>query len=161
MNLICDFDGTFFKNDFFEEQFFRQAIKNPFKIIKCFYRPNWLLQIKNDLMNNYQPDYDTSFLINHHLLQWINENGMLYEKKILVSASPDAFIKKMVQPLHLFDEIYGSIHENLKGKSKLRFIQQNIKGPFTYIGDSKDDKVIFDAAQQAFLIKRSKMVTVK
>jgi 4-hydroxybenzoate polyprenyltransferase len=154
MICIVDFDKTFFKNDFFEEQFCKSILTNPFRVFKEVKHANgnWVLY-KQQLLTEKIFNNEYEFLINTVVKEWINKNRNRFTKIIAVSASPDAFVKKMLLPFQLFDEVYGSIDINLKGQAKLNFIKQNWDEPFAYIGDSKDDEIIFSAATEAVRVQ--------
>lgn len=153
MVCIIDFDGTFFKNDFFKEVFFIKLIENPFYFFHHFFiKRKSLLALKIDLLESFTIPYNLDFLINPIVLNWIQIHQKEYQKMILVSATPDFFIKKVLDKSLIFDEIYGSVDCNLKGTNKLAFIQEKWGNQFAYMGDSNADKPIFAAAQQAFKI---------
>ena len=162
MICIIDFDGTFFKNDFFLEVFFKAIIDRQFNLFKlCFLKKFNLLKIKVDLLSNFQLNYDISFLINPVVLHWIEDNKTKYTKIYLVSASPEFFLKTIFKNQQIFDGVYGSVQINLKGIEKLKFIQQKWGSNFTYIGDSNDDIPIFKVAKDAFKIINNKLINVK
>jgi hypothetical protein len=158
---IIDFDGTFLKNDFFEEIFFKTLILNPmYLIIHFFIKRKGILELKNNLLKNYFIHYDINFLINKIVLQWINDNKSTYKKLILVSATPDFFVKRILKNISCFDEIYGSINTNLKGDEKLNFIINNLNNSFDYVGNSKDDIPIFKKASIALKITNKGLIYV-
>lgn len=141
---IIDFDGTFFRNDFFQELFFKKLISNPFFILHHFFiKQESIIDLKHNLLQNHHIKYDTEFLINKTVINWIHDNRSNYKKIILVSATPDFFLKRILQRINCFDEIYGSTNINLKGEAKLNFILENLDKNFDYIGNSKDDIPIY------------------
>lgn len=152
MYLICDFDGTLIKNDFFEERFFKCLLEEPWLILKYGFSQNGLLRLKHQLLDDYSPEYDPGFLFNHEIIQWIRYNRNNYKKILLITASPDSFVKRIVERLDIFDNIYGSLDCNLRKYQKLQFIRESGLVPFSYIGDSLADSPIFDASSQAYLI---------
>jgi hypothetical protein len=100
-------------------------------------------------------------LVNPVVKNWIINNKNKYDKFLLISASPDFFVKKLISPLCIFDEIYGSIDVNLKGKNKLIFIQESYNNNFCYLGDSKEDNIIFKHAKEANLIYNNRLIKIK
>jgi hypothetical protein len=152
MHLICDFDETLVKNDFFEERFFKLFLEQPCLIVKYGFKYNGLLSLKHKLLDNYSPEYNLDFLINHELVDWVKANRKNYLGTLLISASPDRFVKRIVEPMAIFDHVHGSLNNNLKGVKKLQFIQELGINQFLYIGDSLADRPIFDAASEAYLI---------
>ena len=161
MYLICDFDGTFVKNDFFEERFFKLFLEQPWLIIWHGFQNNGLLRLKHRLLDDYLPEYDLNVLLNHFLINWIRENRKYYKETLLISASPDTFVKRIVEPMEIFDKIHGSLNTNLKGSQKLHFIQESGLTPFSYLGDSSADSTIFYAATQAYLINSNEITKLK
>ena len=162
MICIVDFDGTFFKNDFFLEVFFKTLLERPFYLLKvCFLKNFNLIEIKILLLLDYRINYDVTFLINPVVLNWINDNKSRFSNIFLVSASPEFFIKYILQNQQVFDDLFGSVHVNLKGIEKLKFIQKKWGSNFAYIGDSSDDIPIFKVANEAFKIINNKLINVK
>lgn len=162
MICIVDFDGTFMKNDFFKERFFKKLLENPIFLIKHFLvKRRSLLELKIELLSEFSIEYDINFLINPLVLNWINENKRKYNQVVLVSASPDLFLKNTLRSIKIFDEIHGSVDVNLKGRYKLEFIQKKWGDSFDYIGDSNDDIPIFEASKYAFKITKRGIINVK
>jgi len=161
MYLICDFDGTLVRNDFFEERYFKIFIEKPWLAIWYGLQKNGLLRLKHRLLDNYVPEYDLRFISNQKLIDWIKENHKHYKATLLISASPDSFVKRIVEPMGIFDSVYGSSNINLKGVEKLRFIQELGINQFTYIGDSSADQPIFDAACQRYLVTSKDFIKLK
>ena len=161
MYLICDFDGTLVRNDFFEERFFKLFLEQPWSIVRYGFQRNGLLRVKHRLLDNYFPEYDLKFIFNQKLVDWIKENQKNYEGTLLISASPDAFVRRIAEPLAIFDKVYGSSTHNLKGANKLHFIQELGIKQFAYIGDSPADHPVFDAANEAYLINSDKIEKIK
>ena len=155
MVCIIDLDKTFLVNDFFKESFYRNILGNPFSIFWHFFRRGTLLQLKMKLLKDFEINYPIDQLINPIVNEWIINNRLKYDKLVMISASPDFFVKRIISPLEIFDEIHGSTDVNLKGKKKLKFIQSKFKNEFCYIGDSKDDFYIFEKAKESYLVKNN------
>lgn len=161
MYLICDFDGTLFINDFFEEKFFKLCLEQPWEVVRYGLQKNGLLRLKHKLLDDFVPEYDVDFLINAGLLAWLKTNSKNYRETILLSASTDIFVKNLAEPMAVFNRIHGSLNRNLAGRNKLSFIRESGLLPFAYMGDSKADKPIFDAADQAFLVTSHEIKQLK
>jgi phosphoserine phosphatase len=161
MYLICDFDGTLIKNDFFEERFFGLLLEQPLLIVQYAFKNNGLLNLKHKLLDNFSPEYNLDFLFNQELVDWVKANRNHYLKVLLISASPDRFVKRIVEPMAIFDNVHGSLNDNLKGKRKLHFIKELGITQFVYIGDSFADRPIFDAASKAYLITSNGIKKIK
>lgn len=141
---VVDFDGTYFKNDYFKECFLRVLITRPWVLIDHFIlKRRSLLALKHELLESLNIPYDPSNMVNDSVNEWIKTNRHHYNKIVLVSASPDFFVKKLLQSSNVFDEVYGSSSINLKGKAKWEFIEEKFGDQVDYIGDSKSDEYIF------------------
>jgi 2-hydroxy-3-keto-5-methylthiopentenyl-1-phosphate phosphatase len=162
--LVCiiDFDKTLLKNDFFKEIFYRTLLQKPFKLINHFLiKRSSILELKNELLINFNLYYPVQLLFNPIIINWINENKSNYEKIIIVSASPHFFVKDVLKSLDFINEIHGSTDINLKGKNKLDYIMNKWGSSFDYLGDSKSDNIIFKNAKNGFLITRNELIHVK
>ena len=92
MICIVDFDGTLFKNDFFIELFFKYLIDKPLYILKLIFNKRFnLLEIKQEVLTNFDCKYDINFLMNNEVVNWISNNRNRFTHIFLVSASPDFF----------------------------------------------------------------------
>lgn len=161
MVCIIDFDGTFLKNDFFEECFYKKLIENPLYILRHFlWSRKGLLELKKDLLRKAEVPYDIDFLINKEVWQWVEANRGKYSKIVVVSATPEFFVQNLLTPLGLFDEVYGSTSVNLKGNAKLQFIRERWGEDFTYIGDSRADLPIFSKASTALKVTKRGLIHV-
>ena len=162
MICIIDFDKTLLKNDFFKEIFYRTLLQNPFKLINHFLiKRSSILALKNELLLNFNLHYPIHLLLNPIIINWINENKSNYEKIIIVSASPNFFVKDVLKNLDFINEMHGSTNINLKGKNKLDYINSKWGSNFDYLGDSRSDNIIFKNAKNGFLIKGNEIIYVK
>ena len=162
MVCIIDFDKTLLKNDFFKEIFYRTLLQNPFKLINHFLiKRRSILALKNELLLNFNLHYPIHLLLNPIIINWINENKSNYEKIIIVSASPNFFVKDVLKNLDFINEMHGSTNINLKGKNKLDYINSKWGSNFDYLGDSRSDNIIFKNAKNGFLIKGNEIIYVK
>jgi 4-hydroxybenzoate polyprenyltransferase len=151
---VVDFDGTYFKNDYFKECFLRVLITRPWVLINHFIlKRRSLLALKHELLESLAIPYDPSNMMNHSVNEWIQTNRHHYDKIVLVSASPHFFVKKLLQSSNVFDEVYGSTSINLKGKAKWQFIEEKFGNQVDYIGDSKADEYIFKQVNNGIRVK--------
>lgn len=153
MVCVIDFDRTFLLNDYFMETFFRKLLDNPAYLIRHFLvSKESILALKKKLLSEYLTKHTPKLLINPSVDAWIRDNRARYDKIILVSASPDFFVKQLLSGYTSFDEVHGSKEMNLKGRAKLDFIKQQYGDQFDYMGDARADHVIFNLAQRAFKV---------
>ena len=162
MVCVVDFDGTLYRNDFFLEVFFKTLIERPFYLFKLFcIKKLKLVEVKKTLLNNYHVNYDTKFLMNELVINWLELHKNNYSKIYLVSASPDFFVKHILENQKFLDGIFGSTEINLKGIAKLNFILNRWGEDFAYLGDSIDDAPIFEKAKEAYKVTINKIINVK
>lgn len=154
MILVVDLEETFLKNDFFAETLLQQLLRKPLGTFRLFRdnKHNWV-GFKETILSEASIPFDISSLIDPNVQEWINTNKHRFSKTVLVSASPDSFVKKLVSPLGVFDEIHGSTTINLKGAAKRDFIQAKWETAFAYIGDSRSDTPIFQAAAEPIKVQ--------
>ncbi len=140
------------------EAFCSKMLKNPFYIVAHFLfgKGNWVA-LKIKLLKDYKKAYDLQLLINPMVEDWIRTNRSNYHQVVLVSASPDFFVKELLSPLSLFDAIHGSTECNLKGLRKVDFIKSQYGEAFDYIGDAHADIPIFKMARHAYKVTAGKI----
>lgn len=156
MVLVVDLDGTYLKNDFFAEQFYKKLIVNPFWV-GYHLATRGILNTKSALLDKLVIEYPLNQLINHEVEKFIRANRKNYEQVVIVSASPDFFVKRILASDNNFDAVYGSVHENLKGEKKLDFIRTHFGEDFHYIGNGSADIPILKAAKKGFLAGRNRI----
>ncbi len=161
MICVLDFDGTLFKNDFFQETFYGYLIDRPLELIMIYFKSTNFLDFKKKLLLNKTINYDVKFLMNPLVLGWLNNNRYRFSKIYLVSATPNFFLINLLKDEIELDGIYGSENINLKGKNKLKFIQNTLSNEFAYLGDSSDDLPIFKSANEAYKVTNKSIINVK
>lgn len=154
--LICDLDGTLLKNDFFQERLIRLLLTSPFSLLQA---RKGLVHLKHYALEGYTPFIDAT--INEEVVNLIKNEGPKFKKTLLISASPDGFVKKVGEQTGIFDECHGTKDINLKAENKLAFIKEKGYEPYVYIGDSKADEVLFKNAAYYYKIKANKPVLYK
>ncbi|HNR06845.1 MAG TPA: hypothetical protein PKM27_05970 [Saprospiraceae bacterium] len=156
MVLVVDLDGTYLKNDFFAERFYKRLIENPFFVVYHLFTGG-ILQLKNLLLDKGRAEYPLDPLINSEVEKFILANRRNYERVVLVSASPDFFVKQVLSENEIFDAVHGSVEENLKGEKKLEFIRNRFGEDFHYIGNHGVDIPILRAAKKGFIVKENRI----
>jgi hypothetical protein len=154
-------DGTFLKNDFFQEIFVQQILNEPIKTIIKLTSSKSLIQFKSKILNTQEIDSEIiQFMVNSNVLTWINNNRNRFKSVNIVTASPEIFAKKLLSKYN-FTNIYGSTDINLKSKNKLHFILNTFGREFCYIGDSESDEIIFKHSFEAYKIKQFNLIKMK
>lgn len=154
--LVVDLDGTYLKNDFFAEQFYKKLIENPF-FVAYHLASGGILKVKNVLLDKLDIQYPLSQLINSEVEKFIRTKRKEYDQVVIVSATPDFFVKRILADDKNFDAVYGSTSLNLKGEQKLEFIRQTFGEDFHYIGNSKADIPLLKAAKKGYYVRRNRI----
>jgi 4-hydroxybenzoate polyprenyltransferase len=72
---------------------------------------------------------------------------------VLASGSHQRHVGRVARHLGLFDAAVGTVsRRNLKGRTKLAWIDRDAGGPFDYIGDSRADRPIWSAAHDGLTL---------
>ena len=153
--LFVDLDGTLINTDLIYETFFSLFKKNILAPIFCFSKlliggiPN----LKKFLFENSTISI-TNLPYNQDVLEYIKSWKEKYQGEvILISASDHRLVQKVADHLEIFDAAYGTIDINLKSDNKLQKILE-ISGThtFDYMGNSRDDFVIFNRSTKSLLV---------
>ena len=92
--------------------------------------------------------------VNEEFFSYLQKQKRNGRSLTLISASQISQVKKIGDPMNLFDRIEGTRENiNLKGKNKLSRIQELASnGKFGYAGNAAPDIPIWEAASQAILV---------
>lgn len=161
MICVLDFDGTLFKNDFFQETFYGYLIERPLELIRIYFKSSNFLDFKKELLLNKTVNYDIKYLMNPLVISWLKNNRYRFSKIYIVSATPNFFLINLLKDEIELDGIFGSVNINLKGIDKLKFIQKLLSNEFAYLGDSSDDLPIFKSAFEAYKVTNKSIINVK
>jgi len=162
--LVLDFDGTLILKDIFRCTFYHSLLRRPLSVLKILLVSSSWVTFKCRLLEDLDSDflkYQWKAKQNNYLLDWIESNRDSFREIVVVSASPQEFVRRVI-PADIFDGIYGSTVENLKGEKKLEFILSQWGKNFAYIGDDVSDGVIFAESVLAYRIdKTGRMIMIK
>lgn len=162
--LVLDFDGTLILKDIFKSTFCYCLRLRPFSLLRILMSSSSWVIFKSRLLI----DLDSDVLQdswkknqNRYLIEWVLSNRDSFREIVVVSASPQEFVQRVI-PDGIFDGVYGSTNENLKGKRKLEFILSHWGKNFAYIGDDVSDEVIFAESVLAYRVdKIGQMIKIK
>ncbi len=150
ITLVVDLDGTLIRSDLLLEALLQALKKKPWSIL--LFLAAWLrggkLAAKNFLASEITID-PSSLPYRESVIKLLEEEP--HAKKLLVSASPDAWVQSIATHIGFFQGAWGSTNENLSGKSKLLSLQERGIADFRYVGDSKVDLPIWQASKEAIL----------
>lgn len=163
--LFVDIDKSLIKSDYLIESFFNYFSRNIFApFISLFIL---LLRgkvgLKKFLYNNSKISAE-NLPYNKQVLLFIHDwKNMHPDKEVhLISASYHKAVRDIATHLGYFDSYHGSDKENLKSEKKLKKILEICnKKNFTYIGDSRDDLIIWNSAEKCILVNPSKNLKKK
>jgi 4-hydroxybenzoate polyprenyltransferase len=151
-SIYVDLDGTFIKSDMLLETCINTLKRKPYMF---FLLPFWLLKGRAHLKEKLclHAEIDVSSIPIHtktyEFLQRQKANG---SRIILATASNESIARQFVQSYAVFDDFIASSGQiNLKGQEKLNAIQKQTDS-FSYIGNSSEDFVIFQKAQNSYLV---------
>lgn len=155
---ICvDLDGTLIFSDTLAELFLRMIKHRAYYI---FLVPIWLMggrsALKYELSRRFSK-YVNNLPFNGELVEYLKKEKESGRKIVLVTACEENLAKKVVSPLGLFDEIYGSGRGlNLKGSAKAEFISSKFgDGNFAYAGNSSDDIKVWERSAGMLIVNAS------
>ncbi|MDC1110381.1 UbiA family prenyltransferase [Gammaproteobacteria bacterium] len=156
--LFVDLDGSLIKSDLLYESFARFFNKDFLAPIKCFFifLKGGTVYLKHFLAKNSSIEI-ANLPFNQKVLDFISNwkesnNGEI----ILISASNHSFVENISTHLGIFDKSYGTEKANLKSVVKLDLIQKHTNGePFDYIGNSRDDLIIWKSCETPILVNSS------
>ena len=149
--MIIDFDNTLITCDSLFFSFFTLVCKRRFfYLFNCFIILIFKgkLDLKKYLFINNLMTY--KFTFNQKVINIFKSNDSM-----IVSASYDSYLKKVLKKIIKKDKIIGSNSFILKGKKKSIFLinKYGYKN-FNYIGDSFSDIPVWRASYQPFTVRR-------
>ena len=158
--LIVDLDGTLIAGDTLWECAFRLLATRPFMVLLI---PFWLLKGRSHLKAQVAKaiTLDPEALsYREDVLAFLRREKSKGRSLLLVTAADERIAVAIAGHLGLFDKVLASDgRRNLKGAEKLALIRQTVGGnEFDYIGDSRADIVIWQAAGRAIIVGDHKLV---
>lgn len=152
--LAVDLDGTLIATDLLWEGLFLLLRKNPFYL---FLVPFWALsgpaRLKHEISRRIDID-PTSLPYRPEVLERLKREQAAGRRVVLATGTPKKFATAIADHLGLFDAVLATegLH-NLTSKNKVAALSAVYgDGGFDYIGNSRHDVAIFDAARQAIVI---------
>lgn len=155
--LVVDLDGTLCRTDTLHEAILRQTASNPLTLARI---PGWMREgragVKARLADIAVLDPD-ELPLNEAVVECVRAAREAGRKTALVSAADHRQVTAVAEATGLFDEAYGSAEgRNLKGAEKAAFLTEHFgPGMFDYIGDSKADLPVWQAARRAITVQAS------
>lgn len=155
ITLVVDLDGTLCRTDTLHEALLSLISSNPGQVFRL---PKWLsggrASFKTEIADRILIDPE-QLPLNEAVIETIKTARAAGRRVALVSAADHRQVTAVAESTGLFDEAYGSAEgRNLKGPEKARFLNEKY-GPkmFDYIGDSKADLPVWEAARTAITVQ--------
>ncbi len=165
--LFVDLDNSLIKTDYLAESFFNYFSDNIFAPFTCaaIFLKKGKVGLKKFLYKNSNISI-TNLPYNQDVLKTIQDYKKKFpdQKVYLISATYFEAVNEISNYLGCFDGAFGTNAENLKSMVKLKKINEiSDQKPFIYIGDSKDDVVIWKNSKKCILVNPSRRLqtTVK
>jgi 4-hydroxybenzoate polyprenyltransferase/phosphoserine phosphatase len=152
--LVVDLDGSLTRTDTLHEQALALAKIQPLKTLLL---PAWLMRGKAHLKQQLaqQVALDPATLpYNAPLLDWLKAEKHAGRHLVLCTAADARTAQAIAQHLGLFDEVIASDGKtNLSATRKAdRLVQRFGHQGFDYVGNSRDDLPVWQAARQAVVV---------
>ncbi|MDX2186814.1 MAG: UbiA family prenyltransferase [Opitutaceae bacterium] len=154
--VICDLDKTLCVHDTFILALLCLMRRSPWELTKAFFLSfrGWST-FKNKVFADARLEPD-QLVWNESVLSRVKTCRETGVSVVLLTASPNPLAVKVAQHIGLFDLAVGSERENLKGSRKLNWIRAHYGDlPFEYIGDSRADGPIWNAASSVVYVGHS------
>ena len=152
--LCTDLDGTLIRTDLFIESLIILLKQHPWAV---FLLPLWLIRgrasLKREVASRVSVAVD-KLPFRKDVLDFLHNERESGRKILLVTAADQTLAQKLADYVHEFDAVHGSDGTvNLKGKRKAAFLTSLLgKGNFDYIGDSRSDLPVWQAARAAYVV---------
>lgn len=153
--LAVDLDGTLIAADLLWECVFILIRRNMFM---AFMIPLWLVlggkkRLKHEVFSRVNID-PADLPYREDVLDYIRAEKKRGRKIVLATASGQQQAESIAAHLGLFDDVVGSdLNRNLKSSAKRAHLVETYgEAGFDYIGNSRDDLKVFDAARQAIVV---------
>ena len=155
ITLVVDLDGTLCRTDTLHEGLLALATTRPLALLQV---PKWASEGRAGLKERLAdqgvvaPD---ELPFNDAVIEMLKAARAEGRRTALVSAADHRQVTAVAEALGLFDEAYGTAEgQNLKGAAKAAFLNQHFgAGKFDYIGDSRADLPVWQAARRAITVR--------
>lgn len=155
ITLVVDLDGTLCRTDTLHEGLLALAATRPWMLLQI---PKWLSEGRAGLKERLAdqgiaaPD---ELPFNETVIEMLRTARAEGRRTALVSAADHRQVTAVAEATELFDEAYGTAEgQNLKGAAKAAFLSQHYgAGKFDYVGDSKADVPVWQAARRAITVR--------
>jgi phosphoglycolate phosphatase-like HAD superfamily hydrolase len=153
--LYVDLDGTLVRSDLLWESLFLFARQQPLSLWRI---PGWALAGKSVLKHELavRIEIDPATLpYREDVVETLRSEREAGRSIVLATAANERLAGGVADHLGLFERVIASTRDdNLSAERKLHRIQAERAGaPFDYIGNSRDDLCLFDAAETVTVVQ--------
>ena len=158
--LVVDLDGTLIRTDLMWESLARRLRRNPLSLLQIlFWWTRGRARLKQALAARVQID-PAALPYHEPFLDWLREEKKSGRQIILATASDLKMAQPVADYIGLFDEVLASDGKiNLRQENKRRVLVEKFgERGFDYVGNSKDDLVVWRSARTAIVVNASARV---
>lgn len=153
--LVVDLDGTLCRTDTLHEGLLVLATTRPWMLFQI---PKWLSEGRAEMKERLADQgviTPEDLPLNTAIIEMLRTARDDGRPTALVSAADHRQVTAVAEATELFDEAYGTAEgQNLKGETKAAFLSQHYGvGKFDYVGDSKADLPVWQAARRAITVR--------
>ena len=148
-----DLDDTLIKTDLLFERLLNLCLHSPASLFLIpWYLCRGPLAFKKWLKSRVEINYE-NLPYRKDVLDRVKSARQRGEKTILISASLQEDVDRIASFLKVFDESVGSRDKNLKGISKVEYLEHKYPHAVkTYVGDSGSDISVWNRSQKAIVV---------
>lgn len=151
--LVVDLDGTLLRSDLLVESAFSFLRHEPFRVLAPL---SWLRAGKASLKANLAAavSLDVTLLpYDKYVMTFLQQEKAMGRSLVLATASHSDYAEQIAAHLGLFDRVFatqGDTNLSARNKRDLLLREYGDKG-FDYLGNSRDDLIVWAAANRAYL----------
>ena len=155
-NILCvDLDGTLLKGDISRHALYEFLKRKPwafFNILRLALKGS--LAVKKELSKNVLLP-PGPYIWNRYAIDYIQKMKAQGFYVYLATGAPQRYAEQLIDKLPFtFDGCFGSTDCNLVGQNKALFLKNKF-GSFTYMGNSWQDRFVFEVADKIIAITTS------
>ena len=155
--LVVDLDRSLIRVDLLHEALARLGLRSPLRLLRLAWQHRKSLPAFKHAVAQAVPVDPSKLPYEPRVITYLREQSGDGRRIILATASPAIWAEPIAAHLGMFSEVLATDAENnLKSTRKLAAIRELLGDvPFAYLGDSKDDIPLFDAATGGRLLAGS------
>jgi 4-hydroxybenzoate polyprenyltransferase len=156
--IVVDLDGTLVLTDTLYEQFVVSAFRDPLFLLGAVTSlVRGRAALKTALAQGHLLSTET-LPLREDLVDWLKGEAAKGRAVHLCSAANHAVVEAVASRVGIFASATGSGETNLKGKAKSLWLRSAFPDGFTYVGDSRADITVWEAADGVVLAGASPSV---